>query len=231
MSRPIPIIFDLDGTLIDSAPDIHAGLNTVLAARDLPPLSLAQIRNFIGHGVPHLIEQAFIGLGLDPLGPLRAPITQEFVKIYEVSVCLTTIYPNVINVLESIVHAGHQLGICTNKPMRPTLAVLEHLDLRRYFTAIVGGDSLPVRKPDPAPLIKTLWELGDGGCLYVGDSEVDAATARAAQVPFALVTHGYLKHPIQTLGADYVFDDFGELRQIIVNETHSRVDMFGLPPI
>jgi phosphoglycolate phosphatase len=215
MSRPIPIIFDLDGTLIDSAPDIHAGLNTVLAAQGLPTLSLELVRSFIGHGVPHLIECALRHLEVDPHGPIRMPVTRSFETIYETSLTLTTIYPNVISALSDLVDAGHELGICTNKPMRPTLAILDHLDLRRYFTTIIGGDSLPVRKPDPAPLIKALWNLGDGGCLYVGDSEVDAATAFAARIPFALVTHGYLKRPASELNADYLFEDFSQLSPIV----------------
>lgn len=215
MSRPIALIFDLDGTLIDSAPDIHAGLNSVLGARGLPQLTLAQVRSFIGHGVPHLINQSLIALDLDPQGQMRDPITREFEAIYEVSVELTTIYPNVRNALDRLLDAGHQLGICTNKPIRPARAILDHLDLRRYFTTIVAGDSLSVRKPDPAPLIKALWDIGDGGCLYIGDSEVDAATARAARLPFALVTHGYLKCSAVELGAEFVFDDFAQLPEIV----------------
>ena len=107
----------------------------------------------------------------------HATIMAEFMVHYETAVELTTPYPGVINALEALQDNRHRLGICTNKPIAPTMAVLRHLDLVQYFITVLGGDSLDVRKPAPAPLAKAFADLGEGPCIYVGDSDVDAATA------------------------------------------------------
>ncbi len=217
---PCPVIFDLDGTLIDSAPDIHAGVNRVLVAHGFDPLSFAQIRSFIGRGVGHLMAQVVAALGKDPAGPLTEELLAAFEVEYEKAVDLTAPYPNMRAALTALISAGHPLAICTNKPLRPTLAVLEHLALTDCFKTIIGGDSLPVKKPDPAPLLAALQEIENGTpALYVGDSEVDAATAQAAGMPFALYANGYRKTSVEdikaTYGMAYVFEDFAEFPQIV----------------
>lgn len=209
------IVFDLDGTLIDSAPDLHFALNRVLGDEGAAPVTLEETVGFIGHGLPHLVRLAHRhrGLAADRL----APMTEAMAALYLARPdARTRPYPGVIAALEALQAAGHPLGICTNKPLAPTWAILEALGLRRFFTVVIGGDSLAARKPDPAPLWAAFEGLGGGGAgLYVGDSEVDAETAVAAGVPFALFTKGYRKSPLSALAHDLAFDAFDVLPDLI----------------
>ncbi|MDP4034447.1 MAG: phosphoglycolate phosphatase [Pseudorhodobacter sp.] len=209
------VIFDLDGTLIDSAPDIHAASNRVLAAEGFAPLSLPQVRSFIGKGVPHLVARLLEASGEAPNGPRHAAMVARFSASYESAVGLTRPYPGVAAALDALAATGLRLGLCTNKPVAPARAVLRHLGLNHHFAALIGGDSLPQRKPDPAPLLAVLAALGGGAAVYVGDSEVDAATAAAARLPFALFTEGYRKTPVADLPHAAAFADFAALPGII----------------
>jgi phosphoglycolate phosphatase len=209
------VIFDLDGTLIDSAPDIHAAANRVLRAEGLAEQSFAQVRGFIGRGVPHLIRQLLGAAGHAGDDVRHARMTDAFVAGYEEAVGLTLPYAGVAEALSILHDAGHPLGICTNKPEAATRAVLAHLGLDAPFRVIVGGDSLPVRKPDPAPLHLALSQLGQKRAIFVGDSEVDAETAQAAGLPFLLFTEGYRKSPPEDLPQAGRFSDFAELPDLI----------------
>ena len=212
---PAAVIFDLDGTLIDSAPDIHAAANRVLRSEGLEEQSFAQVRGFVGRGVPHLIRQLLTAAGHGEDDARHARMTERFIAGYEEAVGLTLPYPGVVEALESLRAAGHALGICTNKPEAATRAVLAHLGLLAPFTVIVGGDSLPVRKPDPAPLHLAVSRLGQQKAIFVGDSEVDAETAEAAGLPFLLFTEGYRKTPVGELPQDGRFSDYAELPGLI----------------
>lgn len=215
------VIFDLDGTLIDSAPDIHATANTVLAEDGLGPLDLATVRGFVGRGVPHLVDRLLEAHGVrDPARAAR--MVAAFTDRYEAAVTLTRPYPGVPAALAALTAAGHTLGICTNKPVAPARAILRHLGLLDVFSVIIGGDSLRQRKPDPAPLILAIEDAavvagGAGPSLYVGDSEVDAQTAQAAGIPLALFSGGYRKTPIHQLPHRVAFDDFGQLSGIVAD--------------
>ena len=211
------VIFDLDGTLIDSAPDIHAASNRVLAEAGFAPLTLAQVRSFIGKGVPHLVARLLQASGEAPDGPQHAAMVARFTARYESAVGLTRPYPGVVAALDALAAGGLELGLCTNKPVAPARAVLRHLGLDHHFKVLIGGDSLPQRKPDPAPLLATLAALGGGVAVYVGDSEVDAATAAAARLPFALFTEGYRKTPVADLPHAAAFADFATLPGIIAD--------------
>lgn len=214
---PVAVIFDLDGTLIDSAPDIHAASNQVLAADGFAPLTLAQVRSFIGKGVPHLVARLLEASGEAPDGPRHAAMVARFTARYESAVGLTRPYPRVLAALEALAANGLRLGLCTNKPVAPAWAVLRHLGLDHHFNVLIGGDSLPQRKPDPAPLRAALAALGGGLAIYVGDSEVDAATAAAAGLPFVLFTEGYRKTPVADLPHAAAFADFAALPGIIAD--------------
>lgn len=206
------IVFDLDGTLIDSAPDIHGIANRLLLARGLDPIDLATARAFIGRGAPSFIAQLRQARGISEIE--QAQLLEEFLESYEDAVTLTHAYPGVEVALAHLAET-HGLGICTNKPLRPCLAVLKHLKLDGFFTAVLGGDSLPVQKPDPRPLLATFAQMGSGRRIYVGDSETDAETARRAEVPFVLFTDGYRKTPVADMRHAAAFDDFQDLPEIV----------------
>lgn len=207
------IVFDLDGTLIDSAPDIHATANRVLEEAGLQAVSLQVVRGFIGRGVGHLVACLLRAQGRPGEGAEQAAMAARFEVLYDEAVTLTRVYPGVREALAALTEARHLLGICTNKPERPTRAVLRHLGLADRFAIVIGGDSLPQRKPDPAPLHAAFAALGGGG-LYVGDSEVDAETALRAGVPFALFTEGYRHAGIDALPHAAAFADFADLPAI-----------------
>ena len=209
------LIFDLDGTLIDSAPDIHAAANKVFAARGLRGFAFETVRGFIGNGVGVLVSRLLESHGLDGQGALQAELVADFVKLYEEAFDLTSLYPNVAEALSQLHAAGHPLAICTNKPEAPARAALRHFRLDRLFPVVIGGDTLPRRKPDPAPLRAAMSALGVGEAIFVGDSEVDAETARAAGVPLALFAGGYRKAAPEALGAKLIFDDHAALPRLV----------------
>jgi phosphoglycolate phosphatase len=208
------LVFDLDGTLIDSAPDIHAAANRLLASEGLPPQPLTALRGMIGHGVPHLIDRLMRAAGQAPDPVREARLVATYVAGYEEAVDLTRVYPHVTETLEFLVGAGHRLGLCTNKPLAATRAVLGHLGLAAFFAVIVAGDGPHPRKPDPAPLRAALAALGEGPAAYVGDHEVDAQTAQAAGVPFVLHTEGYRAAQAVTL-APRAFADWRALSALL----------------
>lgn len=205
------VVFDLDGTLIDSAPDIHAALNAVLADVQAAPVTLEEVRGFVGDGAPVLIGRAMAARSLPDDAALHARMLAHLLQIYESAVRLTRPYPGAVAALERLAAEGWQLGLCTNKPLGATRAVLAHLDLARFFPVVVGGDSLPERKPHPAPLLQVVASLGATGAVFVGDSEVDAKTAQAAGMPFALYTEGYRRVPLASLPHAFAFSDWALL--------------------
>lgn len=215
MSEPLNLVFDLDGTLIDSAPQIHSASNIAFANKGFAPISQETIRGFVGNGVGVLVSRSMAHLGIDPEPALHAELVASFVRIYEEAFDLTMLYQGVSTALMDLSAAGHRLAICTNKPLGPTRAVLRHFGLAPLFPVVIGGDSLPQRKPDPAPLWAALGALGPGKALFIGDSEVDAETAWAAAVPLALFSGGYRKTAAEALGARIIFDDHAALPGLI----------------
>lgn len=207
------IVFDLDGTLIDSAPDIRGIANAILEREGKEPISLPQARDFIGNGASVFVRKMREAQGIPDSDHDR--ILKDFTDAYVTAVDLTVPYPGVEAALVALKQAGHVLGICTNKPIVPTRAVIKHVGLEQYFDVMIGGDSLPVHKPDPAPLHKTFAQLGEGKVIYVGDSDVDAETAKRAIVPFLLFTEGYLKVPVDSLTYEKTFNDFALLPDLV----------------
>ncbi|RYG92312.1 phosphoglycolate phosphatase [Loktanella sp. IMCC34160] len=210
---PAAIAFDLDGTLIDSLPDIRAAANAVLDPRGLPPLSYDEVRQFTGWGVDH-----FIGRLCDTRAvpsESRDALHAEFMTRYLTAHDETRLYPGVAEALTALRAAGHPLGLCTNKPSGPTAGVLAALGLSDTFDAVICGDSLRSRKPDPAPLLACFARMGAKGGLYVGDSEVDADTAEAADIPFLFFTEGYCKRPQSEIRAAARFAEFSTLPGLV----------------
>ena len=207
------IVFDLDGTLIDSAPDIHAIANALLRGRGVHPLTLAEARSFVGRGAAAFVRRMRAARGLPDSD--QDALLDAFMARYDGAVDLTRPYPGVPDALARLAAAGHVMGVCTNKPLRPAQTVLAHLDLARHMAVVIGGDSLPVPKPDPDPLNAAFEALPDGPEIFVGDSEIDAETARAAHVPFVLFTEGYRSAAPETLPHVARFDHFDALPGLV----------------
>jgi phosphoglycolate phosphatase len=207
------IVFDLDGTLLDSAPDICAVANAVLAEEGAPPLSLEEARGFVGAGASIFVERMRAARGLSDADHDR--LLARFLAGYEDAVAHTRPYPGVEDALAVLAARGHAMGVCTNKPIGPAHSVLAHFGLAQRFAAVLGGDSLPERKPDPAPLRAVVEALGGGAALFVGDSEIDAETAARAGLPFLLFTRGYRKAPVESLPHAAAFDDFAALPGLV----------------
>ena len=211
-ASPFDIIaFDLDGTLADTAPDIAAGLNRMLADFGWPPLDPTTIKPMIGDGARNLLRKVLAATGeaSDALVEQAYPV---YLDHYAADICTGTIrYPGVERALDGLAAGGVRLAICTNKAERITGLLLDALGWTGRFAAVVGGDTLAVRKPDPRPLLETIARAGGGRAAYVGDSIFDAETARAAGLPFVAVSFGFSDRPVSALGADSVIDRFEEL--------------------
>jgi phosphoglycolate phosphatase len=211
---PRAVVFDLDGTLVDSAPDIAAALNVALRQVGLKALPLDLVTSFVGGGARLLIERGLGACGgATDEGRIDA-VYAEFLAAYEREPArLTTVYPGARDVLERLTAAGVKMGICTNKPAALTSAVLEQLALASFFRSVVAAEgSLPL-KPAPDMLRKGLQELdvAAGQAVMVGDSAADAGVAKAAGVRSIILQHGYSHAPVSSLGADVVIAGFADL--------------------
>ncbi|MBT4623375.1 MAG: phosphoglycolate phosphatase [Verrucomicrobia bacterium] len=218
------IVFDLDGTLVDSAPDLHAAANKLLAELDCPSLSLAEIRSFIGHGIAYLVDQMITAQELDPAQ--RNKLVARFKELYsQYPATLSKVYPGVSSLLLELSQQGYKLGVCTNKDEAIARKVLNDLELSVFFDVIVGGDTLKERKPDPAPLDHAFDCLAVPSGLFIGDSEVDALTACAAGVPFGLFKDGYRKAAVSDITHHFAFDTYEDF----FNHFHSGIiaSVFG----
>lgn len=207
------LVFDLDGTLIDSAPDIHAACARMLADYGHAPLPPERIQAFVGNGAPRLVERVMAAVG-ESAG--HGDWLARFLAHYAADpATLTRPYPGVPEALERLAAAGHALGLCTNKPEAPAREILRLLGLDHHFSVVIGGDSTPATKPDPLPLARAFEALPALPRLFIGDSEVDAATARALPVTFALFTEGYRKSPLADLPHDHAFARFADLPALV----------------
>lgn len=208
------VVFDLDGTLIDSEPDLRAALNRTLVAYGRQPVERPAVIMMIGDGVPKLVERGFDATGGPPGGGLEAAI-EKFLQFYEGNAAeLSELFPGAAQTLELLRDSGLKLGICTNKPERPTREILAAFTIADHFDAVVGGDTLPgIRKPDGRHLAAVLQELGvvRERALMVGDNHNDAGTAAALGMPFIAVSFGYARGPVSELDAHRVIDHFDDL--------------------
>lgn len=188
------LVFDLDGTLIDSAPDIADAVNALLGELGKAPLDLADIKRMIGDGAPVLLERALAASGIQEAA---AGFMPRFKILYEAaSTNRTELYPKVREVLEGFRREDRQLALCTNKPKAATELVLRHFGLDFLFSAIIGGDSLKERKPAKEPLLAAIRQAGGeaaalGSALMIGDSHTDLATAKAAAIDAVIIPSGY----------------------------------------
>jgi phosphoglycolate phosphatase len=214
--QPALVVFDLDGTLIDSAPDMHRAVNLMLGDLGCAPLTLPDIRSMVGDGASALIARALAARQCVSADPAKA--LEQFLEHYEADPTnVTRTFPGVATTLGRLQAAGLTLAVCTNKPTRLTNMILERLGMSRFFARVVAGDSMPFRKPDPRALMEVINGFGtpNAATIMVGDSEVDAATAHAASVPFVLMTYGYHRGPIEDISCIATLDHFGELATLL----------------
>jgi phosphoglycolate phosphatase len=207
----LAVLFDLDGTLVDSVPDLAAAANTLLAELGRPALAEAAIAGMVGDGVGALVERALRASGAVVA---LTPAIARFGALYEADLTrLTRPYPGVPETLAALSAAGCPLAICTNKPLRATAAVLAGCGLAQFFPVVLGGDSLPVKKPDPAPLRAALDRLGAAaeGAVMVGDHRNDILAARAAGLRSIFARYGYGAATLGDIKPDEALDRFAEL--------------------
>lgn len=208
------IVFDLDGTLADTAADIREALVRALATEGLPPVDLASVRLMIGGGPRLLVRRALDRLGVADDEDCLERVTRSFHTEYIAQHNrLSRLFPGVAAGLERTKSAGLRLGICSNKPDDLCRLLVDKYDLQDKVDVVLGsGTGLP-KKPNPAPLLHVIEQLGatPGTTLYVGDSETDVKVARAAGVPVTLVNYGYTLRHASQLGADAVVDSILEL--------------------
>jgi len=214
------ILFDLDGTLVDSAPDLVGACNDMLNALGRPPVALETARGWIGNGARRLVERALTG-DFDGEAPAELMETAYslFEKCYQENLHRDSVlYAGADETLSQCQATGRRVGCVTNKPGGFTRLLLEAMGLSRYLDPIVGGDDLPKKKPDPLPLQRAAeqWGLAPEECLLVGDSVSDFRAARACGMPVVLVSYGYSQGlDLFELGPDAVIDSLAQVLKII----------------
>jgi phosphoglycolate phosphatase len=208
------IAFDLDGTLIETAPDLVGALNMVLGEQGLKPIAYQEARVMVGHGAKVMIERGYAATGL-PLSAETSPaLVARFVEVYRARIAEESRpFPGCLEALAALKAAGATLVVATNKRTDLAVALLDALDMSRFFTTVVGADLAPAAKPDARHILFAIEEAdGDPDmAIMVGDSATDVNAARNAGVPVIAVTFGYTDTPASELGADSVLDRYEDL--------------------
>jgi len=207
------IVFDLDGTLVDSVPDLAGSLDSLMADKGLEAIGIVAARKLIGHGIPNLVRGALALRGIEWDDGQGAVDIKRFTDIYAQRVSRETRpYADVEQTLSLLGQDGWRMAVCTNKMERYAKTIIRDLGLDAYFSVIAGPDTFGFGKPDPRHLLETAKAVGaDGPVIFVGDSEVDVATAKAAGVPIIAVSYGYSKAPLVSLLPDALVDRFADL--------------------
>jgi|TARA_B100001142_G_C14282517_1_gene635513 phosphoglycolate phosphatase len=211
------IVFDLDGTLINSAPDLCYALNQTLSEINIPEITLQEVMGYLGDGALELIKR-----GITKYSNIKNFDTEllrlRFLEIYDN--CLlnkTDFYPNVLQTLKDLKKMDFTLAICTNKPELLAKRIINGLNGSSFFDIITGGDTYEFRKPDPRHLINTILETGKKveAAIMIGDSDNDINCAKKANIPSIAVNFGYSKVPVESLNPDLVMSDYINLTQHI----------------
>jgi len=213
MSENLTVVFDLDGTLVDTAPDLAQSMNAVLAAHGRGHVPLEHVRHMVGQGARVLMARAMEATGAPADGAQLDALYDQFLEHYLAHIAdLSQPFPGMVAQLERCRDAGYQMGICTNKPESASLLLLEELELTGYFGSVIGGDTLEVKKPDPEHIHETVRRAGGrrGHAVMVGDSANDIDAARAAAVPVVAVSFGYTQTPVRELAPDVTIDHYDE---------------------
>jgi len=223
------VIFDLDGTLVDTAPDLMRATNHVLESLGRGSVGLHEVRDFTGHGARALITRGLAATGGVPEGFEIEPHYRSFVAYYADNITIdSTPFPGLLALLDRLRDQGIGLGVCTNKLEWLSVRLLEGLGLMKYFGSVVGPDTLGISKPDPLPFHESVARLGlvSPRAIMVGDSETDVLTARAAGVPVIGVTFGYTPKPVSEYGPDKLiahYDEGWDAIQELFNDPHAEV--------
>jgi phosphoglycolate phosphatase len=212
------LIFDLDGTLVDTAPDLLLATNHALSLIERTPVTMEQLRTYVGHGAMNLIERGALASGsaVDP-GTLKM-LHSAFLDYYGDNIAFSSmIFEGLEELIEQASLSGLKLGVCTNKIERFSIKLLTELGIMTHFSAVVGGDTMPVMKPDPVPYVEVARRLGVDvqDTLMIGDSETDIRTAQNAGVPVIAVTFGYTAKPVASFNPTHVISHYDEAWPII----------------
>lgn len=208
------IAFDLDGTLVETAPDLLGALNVILVEQGMEPAPMSAVRQLVGHGLRGMLLRAYARVGRPISEDLITELRPRIVEVYRARISLESRpFPGCLEALADLRARGAKLAVCTNKPSGLANQLLDELDMSRCFDAVVGGDTLPVQKPDPAPLLEAINRCdGDPArAILVGDASPDTGAARAAGVPCVVCAFGYNDLPSEELGGDVTIDHFDEL--------------------
>ena len=210
---PATIVFDLDGTLVDTAPDLCAALNHALAVLDRPPIPAADVRHLVGHGARKLLERGLAASGVSTPELVEAGFP-AFLGFYAAHIADgSRPYPGIEAALDALAAAGCALAICTNKPAALSAALVTALGWDGRFAANLGFDSVPAPKPDPGHLLAAIAAAGGDPAttVFVGDSITDTITAQAANIRVIAVSFGFSDRPVAELGADMIIDHYDAL--------------------
>lgn len=217
MPQLLGLIFDLDGTLVDSAPDLRQALNATLAAEGHAPLGLEEVKGLTGDGMLPMMARAFAKSGVRLSDAEAYGKFQKFVANYRsLKGDPSQIYPGVREALDFFQSKSVKMGVCTNKQESATLKLLADLDVKRYFKFVAGGDTFPTHKPHPDHVRGVIKELGvpAENCAMVGDGPNDTVAAKGAGIPCLVVTHGYAGD-YGSLKCDGFIDVFNELSEAL----------------
>jgi phosphoglycolate phosphatase len=211
-TRPA-LIFDLDGTLVDTAPDLLGATNAVLRSEGRREVDPATLRHMVGFGARSLITQAMAAAGAPVDGEAHlAELVERFLGHYSAHIADASVpFPGVEDTLESLARAGRHLGVLTNKPQEMAELLLTKLNLARFFPVIYGAGRMSYVKPDARIFHDVVRDLTAERGIMIGDSKTDLETGRAAKVPVILVSYGYTPDPVETMGADAVTANFREI--------------------
>ncbi len=212
------VVYDLDGTLIDSARDMQAAVSNVLADHGLPPVTEDDVRLFMGQGSKVTMDKAFSKYGQTLDEAALTAVTRAFVRYYQADpVSHTVAFDGVAEVIAHFGRLGLKQGVCTNKFEKPSRMILEHLKLMPPISDVAGADTFPVRKPDPRHILLLIERMGcdPRRSVMIGDSIHDVEAAHGAGLPAVLVSWGYTAKPASELGANAVIERFGALPEAL----------------
>lgn len=219
------LVFDLDGTLVDTAPDLAAATNAVLTAEGRRAVGMDEIRAMVGQGARRIIERGFAATG-SPLPPDRLePLYKRFLAHYMSHIAdESRLFPGVSELIARCRRSGIALAVCTNKLEAMSVRLIAAMGLSQDFPVIIGPDTIGIAKPDAAPYLEACWRLGVEApeTLMIGDSETDILTARAAGVAVIAVSFGYTDRPVASFSPDHIVDHFDEVWGLISARVAAR---------